>query len=114
MKNNISFGTINVKTGERTEGFIENGEMKYKKIPWWKRIFRESPKPPEQTEYIGTTQLYSKLIWSNNKNYFNAAVYKRFNPFTKEIYEIYSNTRWGKFNYNIDAFISAGQLIPNE
>ena len=114
MKNNnnnnrIIFGSINVETGEIQNGYIDkHGQMKYRKEPWYKRIFR---KRPEEIEYIGITQLYSQLIWSSKKNYFNAAVYRKFNPYTDQIYSIYANVDGRTIYFDVNAYVKNKVLI---
>ena len=86
--------------------------MKFKKLSWFKRIFQDrSEDRSEIIEYIGTTTIYSQLIWSKNKNYFEVAVYKTFNPKTNEIYKIWSMVDGEKVIFNKDAFIKDKKLI---
>ncbi len=48
--NGLRFVSVDSITGERKDGYIDkNGEMKFKKQPWYKRIFH---KPPSKIEAI--------------------------------------------------------------
>jgi len=109
MESKCKFGSINNITGETRDGFIDkNGQMKYKKSPWYKRIFQ---KLPIETKYLGVVELTSQFIWSNQKRPFNAPYYKDFNPFTNEIIEVYSIVNGHKYNFNLDCFLDSGRLI---
>jgi hypothetical protein len=102
MNNYSKFGTFNVETGEVQDGCVDkSGQMQYRKQPWYKRIFQ---KRPEKTEYVGTTELYSQFIWSNSKNYFDVAVYRKFNPYTNETYSCYARCRNRTIYFDVNAF----------
>lgn len=102
MNNSCKFGTFNVTTGEVQNGYVDKSDqMKYKKQPWYKRIFQRRP---EATEYIGTTELYSQLIWSNTKNYFDVAVYRNYNPYTNETYSCYARCINRIIYFDVNAF----------
>ena len=105
MNNSAKFGTFNVTTGEVQTGYVDkSGQMKYRKPPWYKRIFQKRARRPEATEYIGTTELYSQLIWSNTKNYFDVAVYRNYNPYTNETYSCYAIRRNRIIYFDVNAF----------
>jgi hypothetical protein len=103
------FGSVDISTGEIKNGYIDKfGQMQYKKLPWYKRIFQ---KRPEKTSFLCNTQLYSKLIFSDKKHYFDTAVYKTYNPYTNEIYSIFCNTGSRTVNFDVESFIKTNQLI---
>lgn len=106
----MSFGSVNVVTGELQKGYIKDSQMKFKKIPWYKRIFQ---KKPEKVEYVGTTTVYSQLIWSDKKHYFDVSVYRKINPITNETYEIFCFIEGLKYKFNIDAYVYENKLIIN-
>jgi len=107
--NGIIFGKIDTSTGLASEGYMENGEMKFKKIPWYKKLFA---KEPSKIEFIGIISMYSQLIWSNEKNYFDVAVYKKYNPFTGKIQCIYTNVpNHGAIYFDVYAYEKSGQLV---
>ena len=119
MKTDIKFGSYNKSTGESKQGYIENGEMKYKPYPWYNRLYYKlfPYNPPEikheNTVYIGTTELYSKMIWSNQKNYFDVAVYRTYNTITDKTIEIYADipSRGRRYYFNVDAYDADKTLI---
>lgn len=114
MKNNhdnneLMFGKVDVTTGLISEGHVENGEMKFKKIPWYKRIFT---KEPSEIKFIGITSMYSQWIWSNKKNYFESPVYKKYNPYTGKIQCIYTNVpNHGAVYFDVCVYEKTGKLV---
>jgi len=114
MSNNkVLFGSIDIKTGETKTGYIDkNGEMKYKKLPWYKRIFNKKTKL-EKTEYIGILDgerwFYIGTQRCSEKT--SVAAYKRFNPFTNETYEIFATQGDEKFLFDVNAYEKNGKLI---
>lgn len=105
----LMFGKIDTSTGLVQEGYVENGEMKFKKIPWYKRLFS---KEPSEIKYLGTITLYWNFFWSNKKNYFEAAVYKKYNPYTGKIQCIYANVpNRGAMYFDVKAYEKSGQLV---
>ena len=121
--NTIQFGSYNTVTKQSSEGYIENNEMKFKPYPWYKKMwFRiketrnynlaECPPNSFATEYIGTTTLYSKMIWSNHKNYFETAVYRKYCIVSNDTLCIYSNIDGHrKVYFNVDAYKQENKLI---
>lgn len=110
-KSYCSFGSFNVETGETQEGYVNKlGEMKYKKRPWYKRIFSPD-KPPREISYIGTTTMWHKYIWSNNKTYFQAPVYKKYNPYTGEIFRVYAKLEDRTYDFSVEAFVKEGIFV---
>lgn len=109
-KNGLAFGMVDTNNGLASEGYIDkNGEMRFKKIPWYKKLFS---KEPSKIEFIGVTEVYSQLIWSNKKNYFETAVYRKYNPYTNKTQCIYTNIRGCRtFYFDIAAYEKTGQLI---
>ena len=100
---NSKFGSINVETGTSSEGYMEDGEMKFKKTPWYKRLFA---KKPVKEVFMGTCK------WGNDKMEIELCIYKKFNPYTNETYEIYANhSQYGKFSFDINAFEQMGKLV---
>lgn len=109
MNNDCTFGSINVETGEFKSGYIDkNGDMKYKQLPWYKRFFINRP---EKIEYVCYTTMYTRLIWSNKKHYFDVAVYKKYNPYTNKIYQLYASHDDNIIYFDINAFNKTGDLI---
>jgi hypothetical protein len=107
--NLIRCGVIDTETGLVSEGYVENGEIKFKKIPWYKKLFA---KEPYKIELIGTITMYSQWIWSNKKEYFESAVYKKYNPFTGKIKCIYTNIpNHGAKYFDVCAYEKLGKLI---
>ena len=108
--NGLRFVSVDSITGERKDGYIDkNGEMKFKKQPWYKRIFH---KPPSKIEAIGTTQFSHSYIWSNKERCVVYPVYRKFNSYTNETYSIYSNIEdHGAFYFNVELFEKTGKLV---
>ncbi len=102
---NVEFGSIDVKTGISSSGYMENGQMKFKKTPWYKRLFSTEP---IETEFLGICKRVNK----NNTIEIELCVYRKFNPYTNETKEIYAeNELYGKFSFDINAFEQMGRLI---
>ena len=96
----IQFGSFNVETGESQTGFIDkHGEMKYR-CSWLKRLFS---KPPRVTEYLTSTEVFRQLIWSSKKTYFQAPVYKTYNPYTGKVYEVFALCDDRKMQFEVAA-----------
>lgn len=97
------FGSIDINSGIPSDGYMENGKMKFKKIPWYKRIFTQ--KPTEEM-FVGTARYGNDIIE------IELCVYRKYNPYTNETYEIYANSNtYGKFEFDINAFEQMGKLI---
>ena len=110
------FGTYNVTTGESLEGYMDKGEMKYRKYPWYKRIFfrkYKEPQPKTLTEYMGTT-IYraSNWIFRTHKE-IEVVVYREYIEGTNKTTRIYSNVDGRTFTFNIDAYNAGHGLICN-
>lgn len=104
----IKFGMMNVQTGETQEGYMKDGEMKFKPQSWLERLFA---KPPRETEYVGITTMSHSWIWSSKETHFKATVYRDFNPFTDKTYAIYAVAGEHRFNFNVDAYTHTGKLV---
>lgn len=107
----IEFGSYNTLTGETSVGHIDKDDkMQFTPVPWLKRLIeklkpKSEPKGGVVTEYIGTTQFYSKWIWSSNKEYFDVAIYRTYDKLTNKTIFVYSDVRnHGRIYYNKDAF----------
>lgn len=99
----VLFGSYNVETGEFQKGYIENGEMKYKREPWYKRIFRRKPAP--KVEFVAIRDLVS------NGKPIQVAVCKKCEPFSGEILELYAHWNGWYISFSIPAFKATGELI---
>jgi hypothetical protein len=108
MNNNIQFGSINVETGESQEGYIENGQMKFKPMKWWQKLFF---KKPEEKEFIGSYKYETKFPWSKQCVKRQIAMYKYFNPYTGKIYKIEGSDGEETIQLDVGAFQN-GQIIP--
>jgi hypothetical protein len=106
--NNISFGCINTKTGVFQEGCVENNEIKFKKVPWYKRIFA---KEPTQEIFIKVIEMEEQLIWTNKKNSFYASLYKIVNPLTNEIKKVFAKTYLGNVYFDPKVYEKNKKLI---
>ncbi len=104
----MSFGCLNVKTGEFQEGFMKNKEMKFKKLPWYKRIFA---KEPTEEVYIKVIKMESQWIWSDKKDSFYSSLYKIINPYTNEIKKVFAKTSEGNVYFDPIAYEKSGKLI---
>jgi len=107
-KNKIMFGSFNVETGEIQDGYMKNGEMKFKPEPWYKRWFR---KRPEKTEYIGVIDMQKNYGWSDNWVDVRIALYKDFNPLTGEVYRVYAWDRDRRISFDVNAYLRDGEYI---
>jgi hypothetical protein len=107
MNNHIQFGSINVETGETQDGYIENGQMKFKPMKWWQKLFL---KRPEEKEFIGTYGYKTKFPWSSEWTNHQVAMYKYFNPYTDEIYKIEGSDENETIQFDIGAF-KVGKII---
>lgn len=102
------FGMVDEKTGLYHEGYVENGEMKFKKIPWWRRIFA---KEPSETEFLGITTAVINSIFGPER-VVEVAIYKKFNPISLKTQAIYGNVEGrGLVYFDIVAFEKTGKLI---
>ena len=122
-KVNMKFGSYNVATGETQEGYMDGDLMKFNKPSFLKRILgklfpaaalalpADWIKQLEAVEYIGTTELYSKMIWSSKKDYFTVAVYRLYSKSDNKTISLYANTSKGKMFFNKDAYDSNNILV---
>lgn len=79
------------------------------KIPWYKKIFH---KHRTKEEYIGYTTIYSRFIWSKEKTYFEAPVYRQFDERTNETLSIYADAgTYRKLYFSVDAYEKQDKLI---
>lgn len=101
MNNQIQFGCVDTQTGQTQEGYIENGQMKYKPLKWWQKFFA---KKPEEKEFIGVFKYQSKFTWSQEWSNNQIAIYKYFNPFTGEIYKIEGSNEEETIQLDVGAF----------
>jgi hypothetical protein len=76
-------------------------KIKFKKLPWYKRIFA---KEPTEEVYIKVIEIESQLIWSNKKYSFYASLYKIINPFTSEIKKVFAKTSEGNIYFDPIAY----------
>ena len=123
------FGSYNVTTKKSMDGYIDkNGTMKYKKIPWYKKLYRKMF-PSEETkamavlmkqadeanyvygEYICVATLYSRFIWSDTKRPFDVAVYRDYIKSTGKTTKLYCDTHRGRKYFNCDAYDKDGLFI---
>lgn len=108
MNREISFGSIDMKTGEMLDGYIDKkGKMQLKKKPFWKRWFK---KEPLEKEFLGVTTMEVGYVWGQSSKV-NAPVYKIYNPFTRKIKKIYTEYNGLIYYFNIDAYEKIGKLI---
>ena len=103
-KNDMQFGCMNTETGDFQEGYIEDGQMKFKKSPWWAGWFSARP---TKTKYIGITTLLHGWIFSKNKDEVEVTVYCDYNPYTFKVYKVYCEHG----NFNVDAYRENGRLV---
>ncbi len=106
--NNISFGCMNTKTDEFQEGFMKNEEMKFKKVPWYKRIFA---KEPREEVFVGTVEMTRRFVWSDIETPFSASLYKLINPLTGETKKLYARTHRGGIYFDPNAYEKNGVLV---
>jgi hypothetical protein len=103
------FGSFNTETGESQTGYIDkNGEMKFKKLPWYKHLFQ---KAPVSTKYLGTNVLAQSYLGIFGKCCIRVPVYMEWNPFTETVYDIYSTHKGHVVHYNIDVYLHDKSLI---
>lgn len=81
MNNNQSqaqFGSYNPETGETLKGYMENGQMKFKKYSLWERFVFWWNKPPEEEVFIKTCTMEEKNIFTGKLvSELEGALYKR-------------------------------------
>ena len=114
MKNNtdVSFGCIDINTGEFEKGYIDKGEMKFKRSSLLKRMYRKIfNKEPLVVETIGaiTAEMNSLFFGLREEDY---AVYRRYNKWSNETKDIYCNIRGhGAVYFNIDIWEKTGKFV---
>jgi hypothetical protein len=108
MNDHIQFGSINVETGETQDGYIENGQMKFKPMKWWQKFFL---KRPEKKEFLCVHTYRSRFSWSSEWTRHDVAMYKYFNPYTEEIYKIEGSDAKTTIQYDVGAF-KQGVIVP--
>lgn len=101
MNNQIQFGCIDTSTGLTQEGYVENGQMKFKPLKWWQKLFCRKP---EKKEFIGTYNYRTKFPWSTEWSKGQVAMYKYFNPYTNEIYKIEGDNGEERIQFDVGAF----------
>ena len=118
----IKFGAYNTITKESLEGYIDDCQMKFKPYPWYNRLWfgmkevwnykpLQPPLTKTATKYIGTTTLYRQMIWSKHKNYFEAAVYSKYDITTGKTISVYSDVNDRRIYFNVDAYNNDKLLI---
>ncbi len=111
----ITFGSINVETGETEAGFLSKGKMKFKKQPWWRRLFS---KPPRKKEYVGDFDypVFVKTIFGASERVASSPIFKECNPFNGEVYSIYTCVESLPLlkrvvYFHIDSFVKNGIFV---
>lgn len=114
--NNIQFGYINTETGEFKEGYIENGEMKYREPTLWEKItgFFKSGNPvmveTDMEEYAGTTILTLTNLFGKSK-FIEVPVYRIYNKYTNKTVKLYSKHREYIIIYDSKAYDVTGKIF---
>lgn len=112
MNKKTQFGALNTETGEFSNGYLEKGEMKFKKIPWYKKLFA---KEPTETEFIGIVEGNTRFIWCDQNRAVNVPIYKKYNPYTGQIKSLYGDVKnHGRIFFNIQVFEKFGKFIEIE
>ena len=111
-----SFGCVNVETGEAQTGYTDKqGRMKFKRQPWWRRIFQSPPREKVWLEVRGFER--SRVLGLTGETIerrdIPCSVYKEWNPLSGEIYEIYATSEYGKVQLDVGAY-NAGHVVVVE
>ena len=101
----IQFGCIDTKTGEFREGYVENGQMKYRRDPWWKRWFTNYSKNILRDEFVCTAR--------GEQTGFPISVYKTINIVSGDIVSVWGQSRFhGRVDFDVEAFMHCDELVP--
>ena len=101
MNNQIQFGCVDTQTGQTQEGYIENGQMKFKPLKWWQKLFCRKP---EKKEFIRPMKMDIVNIWTGDRETVTGSLYKSYNPLSGEIYSAWAEHDGYKLKFNKDAF----------
>jgi len=109
-----SFGSFNTKTGESQDGYIDKkGEMNFKKLPWYIRLFCEEPIETVFIDVVTTNHsLFNKRTGEiRPMGEARGSLYKKWNPYTGKIYRLFARFNGDEQNYSIDAYVAGHGLI---
>lgn len=107
----IKFGCINTSTGEFQEGYIDDGQMKFKKPSLWSRFINAITPEPYEKEFLGTKIVQKRFMGIGNWRPVEVCVYREFNVVNGKTHKIWFEHRGEKRNFNKDAYDASGRLI---
>ncbi len=111
-KSQCSFGSYNTETGECLEGYMEKGIMKYRKYPWWKRMYfrmcanetPEKPAPIIANEYLEVINMTLINHLFRTEREIAVAVYREFEKETNKTLRLYGRYNGDTIYFNVDAY----------
>lgn len=108
------FGSVNVVTGAEQEGYMEAGKMKFRPVPWWKKLFRninEIKLPVELVEeYVGIADV-TVHKWTGGEYTECAALYRKYNKFDGKTHSLWIIRRGHYCFFDVNAWDRDKQLV---
>lgn len=104
MNDSHKFGALDTKTGLFAEGYMEDSEMKFKKIPWYKKLFTKEPLKEEFIDIVDCTNLRTGET-------FSMGLYRKINPLTQEVKSLYAKGSGRVIRLDVQAFIQRRELV---
>jgi hypothetical protein len=95
------------------EGYMDNGVMKYRKYPWWKRVYfrmcanensEKKSTPTTVTEYLEVVNMKLVNYLFRTERDIAVAVYRDFEKETNKTLRLYGRYNNHTIDFNVDVY----------